>query len=86
MSKALIDKLSEDMAYAILANKEIQSLVDAVLKFSSCVDGDISVTLGEIMNLTCPFGQYDVVTSDRSWLDVLKEAFAKTYYSHILSK
>lgn len=86
MNQDLIDKLSEDMAYAILANKEVQSLVDAVLKFSSSVDGDISVTPGEIMNLTCPFGQYDVVTSDRPWLDVLKEAFAKTYYSHILRK
>ncbi|KAA6103345.1 MULTISPECIES: hypothetical protein [Pantoea] len=84
MNKKIIQKLSEDMAYAILANKEIRSVSEGVLEFSSCVGANLTVTSSDPMHISSPNGEFDIVVKERSMLEVLKEAFEKTYYSHLL--
>lgn len=90
MSNQLIKKLSEDMAYAILENKEIKSVVQGVLVFSSCVDGGMIVTSGDPLHIKCSQGEFDIPLNGRSMfealVEALVEAFEKTYYAPLLSK
>ena len=86
MSNQLIKKLSEDMAYAILENKEIKSVVQGVLVFSSCVDGGMIVTSGDPLHIKCSQGEFNIPLNGRSMFEALVEAFEKTYYAPLLSK
>lgn len=86
MNNDLIEKLSEDMAYAILSNEEIRSPYQGVLKFSSCVDMKVEVTSSDPMRITCENGVFSIDVKGRPFFAVLKEAFSKIYYTPLLSE
>ncbi len=85
MDKKLIDKLSEDMAYAILENSEVNNIIDGILNFSTCVNLEMEVTSGDPVHLKTPNGEFDIDLQARSNFEVLAEAFAKTYYIPLLN-
>lgn len=84
MSNELAKKLSEDMAYAILTNKEINSHVEAALTFFSCVDVKHTVSSGIEMDIVANGESFTVDTNSRSLFEVLVEVCLKSYYSQLV--
>lgn len=85
-NNALINKLSRDMAYAILENNEIQDVLHGVLSFSSCVDGNLTVTpLPTSIEIRSPYGNFSIDIINRSLREVFEEVFSKTYYTPLIN-
>lgn len=84
MSNELAQKLSEDMSYAILKNKEIKSHAEAALTFFSCVDVKHSVSPGIEMVVVANGENFTVDTTSRSLFEVLVEVCLKSYYSKLV--
>ncbi|MGJ7332579.1 hypothetical protein [Morganella morganii] len=80
----LAEKMAEEMATAIVMNKEVKSHTEAALTFFSCIGIQHSVSSSPQMDIEACGDKFIVDTVGRSLLDVLKEVCLRSYYSKII--
>lgn len=92
MNTELAEKLSKDMAHAILKGEKSDDIVECILSFFACVS--TSENSHQFKLSTCgnadkivvdsPYGSYEICSNVFMPLcGVLEEAFFKAYYSHL---